>query len=99
MTVPTKAESEAIKRNDDTIPFEVVQAALDRHILAEAELAPFERTLLHIKNTAENLWKNAPPMPKEGITIDKWPPFSTVPTRLVLFDVFYFLRGGKGGRF
>ncbi len=66
MTMPTKGEEDAKKKDEDAIPFEVVQAALDRHNLAEAELVPLERTLLQIRNTTENMWKNAPSMPNEG---------------------------------
>ncbi len=72
MTMPTKGEEDAKKKDEDAIPFEVVQAALDRHNLAEAELVPLERTLLQIRNTTENMWKNAPSMPNEGRVCMFW---------------------------
>lgn len=43
-----------------SIPIEVFQAALDRHLLAEAEMAPLEKTLHQIQNKVEKLWDHVP---------------------------------------
>nr|VZI39946.1 unnamed protein product [Spirometra erinaceieuropaei] len=70
LTTPIKAEQEAqnatSRKGPASISYEVVQAALDRHLLAEAELSPLERKLLQIRNALEQLWHDAPPSPTEG---------------------------------
>ncbi|KAM7541962.1 hypothetical protein Aperf_G00000017227 [Anoplocephala perfoliata] len=63
LTQPTKGELEFKKSGEKTIPLEVIQAALDRHRLAEAEFSPLERNIFKIRNDAEKMWANAPPMP------------------------------------
>uniref|UniRef100_A0A5K3EGH0 SH3 domain-containing protein n=1 Tax=Mesocestoides corti TaxID=53468 RepID=A0A5K3EGH0_MESCO len=63
LTQPTKGELDAKRNNEDSITFEVFQAALDRHRLAEAEFLPLERRTFQIRNAIEKLWDNAPPMP------------------------------------
>ncbi|KAL5107304.1 Spectrin beta chain [Taenia crassiceps] len=63
LTQPTKGELEARKNDDKTLPLEVIQAALDRHRIAEAEFLPMERKIYQIRNTAEAMWSNAAPMP------------------------------------
>lgn len=44
----------------------MIQAALDRHRIAEAEFLPMERKLYQIRNAAEDMWTNAAPMPNAG---------------------------------
>ncbi|VDM16022.1 unnamed protein product [Hydatigera taeniaeformis] len=63
LTQPTKGEIEARKSDDKTMPLEVIQAALDRHRIAEAEFLPMERKIYQIRNSAEDMWTNAAPMP------------------------------------
>ncbi|VDO08241.1 unnamed protein product [Rodentolepis nana] len=46
LTHPTKGEIEAKKNGEKTLSLEVIQAALDRHRLAEAEFLPLERKFL-----------------------------------------------------
>ena len=66
LTQPTKGEIEAKKGDNKAIPLEVIQAALDRHRIAEAEFLPMERKILHLQNSAEKMWTRAPPMPNAG---------------------------------
>ncbi|VDM03390.1 unnamed protein product, partial [Schistocephalus solidus] len=67
LTTPIKAEQEAQNtkpgKEPASISYEVLQVALNRHHLAEAELAPLERKLLQIRNSFEKLWHDAPPSP------------------------------------
>ncbi|KAH9280373.1 Spectrin beta chain, non-erythrocytic 1 [Echinococcus granulosus] len=67
LTQPTKGETEARKSDDKTLPLEVIQAALDRHRIAEAEFLPLERKIYQIRNTAEAMWTNAAPMPNADV--------------------------------
>lgn len=57
---------EARKDDGKTMPLEVIQAALDRHRIAEAEFLPLERRILQFQNAAEKMWTNAPSMPNAG---------------------------------
>ncbi|VDK20324.1 unnamed protein product, partial [Taenia asiatica] len=63
LTQPTKGEIESRKSDDKTLPLEVIQAALDRHRIAEAEFLPMERKIYQIRNAAEAMWTNAAPIP------------------------------------
>ncbi|VDN13945.1 unnamed protein product [Dibothriocephalus latus] len=70
LTTPIKAELEAQNaksgKEPASISYEVLQVALNRHQLAEAELAPLERKLLQIRNSLDQLWHDAPPSPNAG---------------------------------
>lgn len=66
-----KGELEFKKSGDKTMPLEVIQAALDRHRLAEAEFLPLERKILRIRNDTEKMWMNTLPMPNSGNACNK----------------------------
>ncbi|KAL5964605.1 Spectrin alpha chain [Taenia solium] len=63
LTQPTKGEIESRKSDDKALPLEVIQAALDRHRIAEAEFLPMERKIYQIRNAAEAMWTNAALVP------------------------------------
>ncbi|VDL15838.1 unnamed protein product [Hymenolepis diminuta] len=65
LTQPTKGEVEAKKNGEKTLPLEVIQAAMERHHLAEAEFLPLGKKILQTRNNVEKMWTNAPPMPNE----------------------------------